>query len=130
MDQPFYDALETRDPAERERSLMAALPRIIAAAKERAPAYRRLFAALRPEEVTDRQALSQLPLTRKSDLIELQRKEPPFGGFAAVPVSALRRVFVSPGRKPGGRISGGSLGHCSPPVSAPAISCTTPSRIT
>jgi len=93
----FYDALETRDPAKREASLMSALPGVIAAAKERAPAYRRLFAALRPEDVTDRRALAQLPLTRKSDLIELQRQEPPFGGFAAVPVSALRRVFVSPG---------------------------------
>ena len=97
MGTQFYDALETRDPAERERSLMAALPQIIAAAKERAPAYRRLFAAVRPEEVTGRQALAQLPLTRKSDLIELQRREPPFGGFAAVPVSAVRRIFVSPG---------------------------------
>ena len=97
MDQPFYDALETRDPAERESSWMAALPRVIAAAKERAPAYRRLLATLRPEEVTDRRALAELPLTRKSDLIELQRREPPFGGFAGVPVSALRRVFVSPG---------------------------------
>jgi phenylacetate-CoA ligase len=97
VETPFYDALETRDPAEREAGLMAVLPRIIAAAKERAPAYRRLFAALRPEDVTDRRALAQLPVTRKSDLIELQRQEPPFGGFAAVPVSALRRVFVSPG---------------------------------
>jgi phenylacetate-CoA ligase len=93
----FYDALEARDPAAREASLMAALPRIVAAAKERAPAYRRLFAAVRPEGVSDRRALAQLPLTRKSDLIELQRHDPPFGGFAAVPVSALRRVFVSPG---------------------------------
>jgi phenylacetate-CoA ligase len=93
----FYDALETRDPAEREASLMAALPGVIAAAKERAPAYRRLFASLRPEDVIDRRALAQLPLTRKSDLIELQRREPPFGGLATVPVSALRRVFVSPG---------------------------------
>ena len=97
MGTQFYDALETRDPAERERSLMAALPQIITAAKERAPAYRRLFAAVRPEEVTGRQALAQLPLTRKSALIELQRREPPFGGFAAVPVSAVRRIFVSPG---------------------------------
>jgi phenylacetate-CoA ligase len=93
----FYDALETRDPAEREASLMAALPGVIAAAKAKAPAYRRLFASLRPEEVTHRRALAQLPLTRKSDLIELQRQEPPFGGFATLPVSALRRVFVSPG---------------------------------
>jgi len=97
VETPFYDALETRDPGEREASLMAALPRVIAAAKEKAPAYRRLFAATQPEAVADRRALAELPLTRKSDLIELQRREPPFGGFAAVPVSALRRVFVSPG---------------------------------
>ncbi len=97
MGTSFYDTLEVRDPAAREASLMEALPRIVAAAKESAPAYRRLFAAVRPEEVTDRRALAQLPLTRKSDLIELQRQDPPFGGFAAVPVSALRRVFVSPG---------------------------------
>src|SRR5215472_2014581 len=97
MDGPFYDALETRDPAEREANLMAALPRIISAAKEHAPGYRRLLAAIEPEAITDRRALAQLPLTRKSDLIELQRRDPPFGGFAAVPISALRRIFVSPG---------------------------------
>ena len=97
MPSEFYDALETRDPAEREASLMAALPRIIAAAKERSPAYRRLFAAVQPGDVVDRRTLAELPLTRKSELIELQRQEPPFGGFAAAPMPALRRVFMSPG---------------------------------
>jgi phenylacetate-CoA ligase len=93
----FYDALETRDPAEREAVLMAALPQVIAAAKERSPAYRGLLAAVQPEDVVDRRALAELPVTRKSALIELQRQDPPFGGFAAAPISALRRVFVSPG---------------------------------
>jgi phenylacetate-coenzyme A ligase PaaK-like adenylate-forming protein len=97
VETPVYDALEARDPELREAALMAALPAIIAAAKERCPAYRDLLAAVRPENVADRRALAELPLTRKSELIELQRGNPPFGGFAAVPVSALRRVFVSPG---------------------------------
>jgi phenylacetate-CoA ligase len=97
VETPLYDALEARDPALREAALMAALPTVIAAAKERCPAYRDLLAGVRPEKVTDRQALAELPLTRKSELIELQRSNPPFGGFAAVPVSSLRRVFVSPG---------------------------------
>ena len=97
MDTPPYDALEARDPESREAALMTVLPAIIAAAKERCPAYRELLAGVQPEAVTDRQALAKLPLTRKSDLIELQRRNPPFGGFAAVPVSGLRRVFVSPG---------------------------------
>ena len=97
MDTQFYDTLEARDPAEREAALMAALPQIIAAARERAPAYRRLLAAVHPEDVVDRRSLAELPLTRKSELIELQRQDPPFGGFAGAPISALRRVFVSPG---------------------------------
>ena len=97
MQSQFYDALETRDPAEREAVLMAALPEIIAAAKERSPAYHRLLAQVHPEDVVDRRTLAELPLTRKSALIEMQRQDPPFGGFAAAPLAALRRVFVSPG---------------------------------
>ena len=97
METQFYDALETRDPGGREAALMAALPQIIATAKERSPAYRRLFAGVQPEDIVDRRTLSELPLTRKSALIELQGQDPPFGGFVAVPMSALRRVFASPG---------------------------------
>jgi phenylacetate-CoA ligase len=93
----FYDALETRSPEEREAALMAELPRVIAAAKEHAPAYRRLLAKVRPEDVTDRRALVDLPLTRKSDLIEMQRRDPPFGGLNAAPIASMARVFSSPG---------------------------------
>jgi phenylacetate-CoA ligase len=93
----FYDALETRSPEEREAALMAELPRVIAVAKEHAPAYRRLLAKVRPEDVTDRRALVDLPLTRKSELIEMQRQEPPFGGLNAAPISSLAHVFASPG---------------------------------
>jgi len=93
----FYDALETRSPEEREAALMAELPRVVAAAKEHAPAYRRLLANVRPEDVTDRRALIDLPLTRKSDLIEMQRRDPPFGGLNAAPIGSVARVFSSPG---------------------------------
>ena len=88
VDGPFYDALETRDPTEREAALMAALPQIVAAAQEHAPAYRDRFAAVRAADITDRRALADLPLTRKSDLIELQRQEP-----------ALWRVLRRAGRR-------------------------------
>ena len=93
----FYDALETRSPEEREAALMAELPRVVAAAKEHAPAYRQLLAKVRPEDVTDRRALVDLPLTRKSDLIEMQRRDPPFGGLNAAPIGSVARVFSSPG---------------------------------
>src|SRR5215471_7512421 len=93
----FYDAFERRDPAEREAALMTTLRQIIAAAKDRSPAYRHLLAAVQPEDIVDRRTFAELPLTRKSELIDLQRRVPPFGGFVAAPVSSLRRVFMSPG---------------------------------
>jgi phenylacetate-CoA ligase len=97
MDGIFYDAAERRNPAQREAALMAALPAIIAAAKERAPAYRERLAGVRAEDIADRRALARLPVTHKSELIELQRRNPPFGGLAAVPIGEAARIFASPG---------------------------------
>jgi phenylacetate-CoA ligase len=97
MERSVYHPDEIRDPTEREAALMAALPGIVAAAQRQAPAYGERLAQIRPEEVTGREALARLPLTRKSELIELQRRNPPFGGFTTVPPGAAARVFVSPG---------------------------------
>jgi phenylacetate-CoA ligase len=93
----FYDALETRGGEVREAALMAALPGLVAAARDRAPAYRELLSGVDPASITNREALAQLPVTRKSALIELQRRHPPLGGFNAVPVGALGRIYASPG---------------------------------
>ncbi len=93
----FYDDLETRAPEVREAALMAALPEQMGLAKRRAPAYGELLAGIEPADLASRAALAALPLTRKSDLPDLQRANPPFGGFAAVPSGSLRRIFASPG---------------------------------
>ena len=75
---------------------MTGLPQIVAAATERAPGYRDRLAAIHPAAIVDRRALAELPVTRKSDLTELQRRDPPLGGLATVPLSAVARVFASP----------------------------------
>jgi phenylacetate-CoA ligase len=93
----FYDASETRDPAVREAALMAALPQLIAAAQRSAAAYRERFAGISQQVIDSRRALAELPLIRKSELVELQRRDPPFGGFTSVPPPELARIFVSPG---------------------------------
>jgi phenylacetate-CoA ligase len=93
----FYDPSETRDSAEREAALMANLPRLVAAAQRNAPAYRERLAGIDASLIDSRPALAELPVTRKSELLEIQRRHPPFGGFTAVPDSAVARVFVSPG---------------------------------
>jgi phenylacetate-CoA ligase len=93
----FFDALETRDPEARESEQLARLPQQIAHAKSSAPAYARLLADVDPREVATRAALARLPVTRKSDLAQMQEDAPPLGGFAAGDWSTLLRVFASPG---------------------------------
>ncbi|WP_033067792.1 phenylacetate--CoA ligase family protein [Thalassospira australica] len=93
----YYDERETRKPADRAAGLMAALPRIIHHAKSRSPAYGRLLADVDPQMVTSLDDLAKLPVTRKSDLIDAQAKEPPLAGLNATPVPAMARLFQSPG---------------------------------
>jgi phenylacetate-CoA ligase len=94
----FYDTRETRPLEARERELMERLPAQIAHARAAAPAFGRLLADVDPDSVTSRTALATLPVTRKSELLEMQKAARPFGGFAAVGWgSACRRVFASPG---------------------------------
>jgi phenylacetate-CoA ligase len=93
----YYDHLETRDPAARETDLREALPAQIAHAQRRAPAFARILRGVDPTAVIDRAALAQLPVTRKSELVDSQHRDPPFGGLTAVPMGALVQVFQSPG---------------------------------
>ena len=97
MTGPYYDALETRPPDQREQALMAALPGQVAHARAKAPYYAAALAGVDPAAVASRDALAALPVTRKSDLIELQRRAPPFGGLAATAPGGLARLFASPG---------------------------------
>lgn len=93
-----FDERETRDPAERERDLLARLPAQIAHARANTPAFAALLGDVDPAGVTTREALAALPVVRKSELVERQKLARPFGGFAAVGWgAACRRVFSSPG---------------------------------
>jgi phenylacetate-CoA ligase len=93
----YYDSLETRDPAAREQALLCALPAQIAHAKKNAPGFSRILAGIDSKVVTSRAALTRLPLTRKSDLADLQKQQPPLGGLNATPLNKLAKLFVSPG---------------------------------
>lgn len=92
----FFDELETRDPEAREQALMRALPKQIALAKS-TDGYATALAGVDPTKIDNRKALAGLPVTRKSELIELQAKSPPFGGLNATPVGQMARLFMSPG---------------------------------
>ena len=102
----FYDALELREPAEREAALLAALPGHIAQAQRATRAFGDILAGVQALDVTSRAALARLPVTRKHELLARQtalRAQDPFGGFSAIGWRGLRagkgarRVFQSPG---------------------------------
>ncbi len=101
-----YDALETRSPQAREAALMAALPAQIANAQKNSAALGEILLGLDPTQVTSRDALAKLPVTRKYALLERQkalRAQDPFGGFSTigwkgmVRSAGVRRVYQSPG---------------------------------
>ena len=91
-----FDARDTQDPAAREADLFRWLPAVLRAAMA-APAYAERLKGIDPARITDRQALSQLPVLRKAELPALQKAAPPFGGFVSAPLSAFGRLFTSPG---------------------------------
>jgi phenylacetate-CoA ligase len=102
----FYDTLEQRDPAMREAALLAALPGHIARAQQATSAFADSLACVDAVAITSRAALAQLPVLRKTELLERQkalRAQDPFGGFSAIGWRGLRagsgakRVFQSPG---------------------------------
>lgn len=114
----FFDALETRDPADREAQLFAALRLQLSHAKAHTAAYADLLAGVEPAEVGDRAALARLPVIRKSELAARQlalregqgsaidgAHEPheALGGFSAIGwrgclrSAGAGRVFQSPG---------------------------------
>src|SRR6478672_8582830 len=90
------DPLETRDPQQREQTLIAALPQLIARAQS-APGWAGILAGVDAAGITSRAALARLPVTRKSDLKDLQQAAMPFGGLTTTPVNRLGRLFMSPG---------------------------------
>src|SRR4030042_4254805 len=52
---------------------------------------------LKPKDIQNIKDLEKIPITKKADLVELQKRNPPFGGFEGIPISEMRRVFASPG---------------------------------
>jgi phenylacetate-CoA ligase len=94
MSPDHYDNLETRDPAEREQEFFGRLPEFVALALS-APGWARHLTGVDCCGLTSRAALARL--LRKSDLVTLQKEEPPFGGFNVTAPGKVRRLLMSPG---------------------------------
>jgi phenylacetate-CoA ligase len=91
--------LERMPPKERQEHLEERMREIIAYAYERAPAVKERFdnAGVKPDDIRTVKDLEKIPVLRKDDLIALQKADPPFGGYLAVPMDSLERIYQSPG---------------------------------
>ena len=72
---------------------------VVAYGYEHASAFRERMqaAGLTPADLQTSADLVRLPILRKEDLIELQKRGPNLGGMLTVPLHSLRRLFQSPG---------------------------------
>ncbi|MCP4469562.1 MAG: phenylacetate--CoA ligase [Gammaproteobacteria bacterium] len=93
----YYDDLETRGSDERAAAQLAALRAQLAHVTQNTSAYAGLFSEIDISSITDFDSFATLPLTRKSELLELQRAQRPFGGYTVQNGSQLLHVFASPG---------------------------------
>ena len=101
-------AAETRSHALREQAQFQELAKQIAHAQKHSPAFAEILRDVNAASVNNRQTLAQLPVTRKSELLERQQAtrqkqggataDAVFGGFGTQDFgSGVRRVFASPG---------------------------------
>ncbi len=95
----YFDELETMSPAARERYHNQRLVEVVDHAYRNAPAVKEIFdrAGVSPAQISTIKDLEKLPITRKTDLIQMQRERPPYGGLLTIPVEDVERVFLSPG---------------------------------
>ena len=95
----FFDEQEVMSAEERERYHSQKLAEMVGYAYHHAPSVRELFdrAGASPGEIRTVKDLERLPITRKTELIELQKSKPPYGGFLTIPPEEVNRVFIIPG---------------------------------
>jgi phenylacetate-CoA ligase len=96
---PPSHELERMAPKERQKLLEDRMREIIEYAYEKAPAVMERFdkAGVKPADIRTVKDLEKIPMLRKDDLIALQKANPPFGGYLAVSLDSLERIYQSPG---------------------------------
>ena len=99
----FFDDLETRSADQRANDLALALPAQIANA-QKLSGYSNALGAVDASAIQTIDDLAELPVLRKSDLVQAQSENGPLGGYGALNTHEFAHIFQSPGPiyEPGG----------------------------
>jgi len=93
----YFDELDTHSDNARERKLFDCLPEFLHQAVADCHGLAKHLNGSNFDAVTSREALSTLPVLRKTELMQAQQAHPPFGGFVRPEALTGTRVFMSPG---------------------------------
>jgi phenylacetate-CoA ligase len=95
----YYDEMETISVEERRKHQDRQMAATVKRAYQQAPAVRRMLdaAGIAPSRIRTIKDLEKLPITRKNELIEMQKAESPYGGLLMGAPSEVERIFISPG---------------------------------
>ncbi|MFH1662920.1 MAG: AMP-binding protein [Chloroflexota bacterium] len=95
----YFDELEVMTADARQKYQNEMLAQTIENAYRHTQAARDLLdrAGIKPSQIKTINDLEKLPVTRKTDIIELQKEKPPYGGMLAIAAEDVERVFLSPG---------------------------------
>lgn len=111
MSQAYFDAIETQSPTDRTQTLFDRLPEVLTTACQHAPAIAKQLQGLDTQHLNSKDRLAQIPVFRKSQLLQLQHaahaqasdgspeaeRKRIFGGLSTIGWEGARRVFASPG---------------------------------
>jgi phenylacetate-CoA ligase len=94
----YFDKLETMTRNEREAYQNKRLAEMVRLGLECSPKLRAVFEerGLKPSDVQTVADMVKLPVINREELVELQAKDPPYGGLAD-PQAQVERIFTSPG---------------------------------
>jgi phenylacetate-CoA ligase len=93
----FKKNLETMPHKKRIEHLSQKLRGIIQYAYKNSVAFKNKLdsVGLKPRDIQTMKDLEKIPITKKTELMELQQKNPPFGGFEGVPMTEMKRIYIS-----------------------------------
>ncbi len=99
MTEELFGPEEAMSVADRQQYYDQKIREIIRFAYKNSPAYKERMdkAGVKPSQIRSTKDLPRLPYITRDEVIELQAKNPPYGGLLAVPEDSLYKVLFSPG---------------------------------
>ncbi len=95
----YFDERETMSRDAREAYFSEKLSQVVKYTYRKSTVMKKLLdeAGINPDMITTVRDIEKLPVLRKTDLIEMQKAAPPFGGVVTIPGDEVERIFISPG---------------------------------